>query len=150
MARLWCRAMPFGRRLIKRRCEAMAVEKQLTLVLRNKPGQLAKVGAALARAKVNIRALCVVDTADYGIIRIVPSHAKAAAQALEKAGICSSADNVVTLLAPNVPGALAKVARKLAAAKLNIDYVYGSAVGAGEALIVFRVADARKADRLLR
>lgn len=119
---------------------------QLSICLENKPGQAAKLGSALKRAKVNIVAISVVDNADSGIVRLLTdSNAKAAA-ALTKGGMKPTQQAVLTLSLPNEPGALGAAAQKLAAAKVNINYAYGSvAKGAKEGLIVFGVDDLDKA-----
>jgi hypothetical protein len=112
----------------------------------NTPGQLARLGAALARAKVNIEAISVVDSSEVGVVRLLTSSASKARSALKKAGLGVVQQPVLVLKLPNEPGALSRAARKLAAAKINIDYVYGSAAGAGKmSTIVFGVSDIGKA-----
>jgi hypothetical protein len=112
----------------------------------NRPGQLAKVGAALARAKVNIEAISVVDSAEVGVVRMLTSSATKAKAALKKMGLDAVEQPVLVLKLANEPGALSRAARKLAAAKINIEYVYGSAAGKGElSTIVMGVSDVAKA-----
>jgi len=119
---------------------------QLCVCLENKPGQLARLTAALRRAKVNIEAISVVDTADCGLVRLVTSSNAAAKAALAQAGMCVTQSPVVTLRLRNEPGALAGIAQKLAAAKVNVDYVYGSAAATGAASrVVLGVSDVAKA-----
>lgn len=122
---------------------------QLSVTMANKPGQLAKVGAALARAKVNIEAISVVDSAEVGVVRMLTSSAAKASAALKKAGLEAVQQPVLVLKLANEPGALSQAARKLAAAKINIDYVYGSAAGKGElSTIVLGVSDVAKAAKV--
>ena len=119
---------------------------QLTVALENKPGQLAKIGAALARAKVNILAVSVIDTADCGLVRLVTSSSAKAKKALTKAGLSICQSPVITLKVKDAPGALAEIAKKLAAKKINITYVYGSAAGAGkDSYLVLAVDNIKKA-----
>lgn len=119
---------------------------QLSVTMANKPGQLAKVGAALARAKVNIEAISVVDSAEVGVVRMLTSSAAKAKAALKKMGLEAVQQPVLVLKLANEPGALSQVAKKLAAAKINIEYVYGSAAGKGElSTIVLGVSDVAKA-----
>ena len=128
----------------------MARATQLSVCLPNKPGQLAKLTGALARAKVNIQALSVVDCAEAGVIRLVASPVAKAKKAIAKLGVTTSQEAVLVVKLPNEPGALADAAKKLAAANVNVDYVYGSADKAGEAsTIVFRVDDLAKAEKAL-
>jgi hypothetical protein len=116
------------------------------VALANKPGRLAKVGAALARAKVNIEAISVVDSAEVGVVRVLTSSATKAKAALKKAGLDAVEQPVLVLKLANEPGALSRAASKLAAAKISIEYIYGSAAGAGKmSTIVFGVSDIGKA-----
>jgi hypothetical protein len=122
---------------------------QLSVTMANKPGQLAKVGAALARAKVNIEAISVVDSTEVGVVRMLTSSAAKAKAALKKVGLEAVQQPVLVLKLANEPGALSQAARKLAAAKINIDYVYGSAAGKGElSTIVLGVSDVAKAAKV--
>ena len=128
----------------------MARAMQLCVCLENKPGQLARLSAALARAKVNIEAISVVDTATCGLVRLVTSAKAKAREALARAGMAPCQQAVIALRLPNEPGALAGVARKLAGAGVNIDYVYGSAAQAGKpSLLVLGVDNIAKATAAL-
>ncbi len=119
------------------------------MTLENKPGQLAKAAAALARAKVNIQAISVVDAEELGIIRMVTSSNAKARAALKRAGMAVVQSPVLVAKLPNEPGALASAARKLAAAKVNIEYIYGSAARRGEAsTIVLAVSDIARAAKV--
>ncbi len=122
---------------------------QLSLALENKPGQMAKVAAALARAKVNIEAISVVDSAEVGIVRLVTSSNAKARAALKKAGLNVVQTPVIIANLPNEPGALAKATRKLAAAKVNVEYIYGSAARKGQpSTIVIGVSDIKRAAKV--
>jgi hypothetical protein len=128
----------------------VAIKKQLSINLENKPGQLARLCAMLARAKVNIVALSVAENADSGQVRVVADKAAAARKALGKAKMTATVRDVVVVRLTNEPGALALAARKLAQAKVNIDYVYGSAERRGTAATcVFAVGDTAKAAKVL-
>jgi len=128
----------------------MARAMQLCVCLENKPGQLARLGAVLARAKVNIEAISVVDTATCGLIRLVTSSSAKAKAALAKAGMAPCLQPVIVLKLSNQPGALAEAAKKLANAGVNIDYLYGSAARTGEqSLLVLGVNDIKKASAVL-
>lgn len=129
----------------------MARGTQLCVAMENKPGQLAKLGSALARAKVNIEAISVVDTATCGLVRLVTSSSAKARTALKKAGMTVFQNPVIVLKLKDEPGALEKTARKLASAKVNIDYAYGSAAGSGkQSVIVLGVDDLNKAMKALK
>jgi len=84
----------------------MARGTQLSVTLENKLGQLAKVAGALARAKVNIQAISVVDAAEVGVVRMVTSSNARAAAALKKAGMNVVRQSVIIAKLPNEVGAL--------------------------------------------
>lgn len=127
----------------------MARGTQVSVTLENKPGQLAKAAGALARAKVNIRAISVVDAAEVGVVRMVTSSNVRAAAALKKAGMTVVRQPVIIAELPNEVGALAAATRKLAAAKINVEYIYGSAARSGEpSTIVIGVSDIARAARV--
>lgn len=122
---------------------------QLSLALENKPGQVAKVAATLARAKVNIEAISVVDSAEVGVVRLVTSSNAKARAALKKAGLNAIPTPVIIAKLPNEPGALAQAARKLAAAKVNVEYIYGSAARKGQpSTIIIGVSDIKRAAKV--
>lgn len=128
----------------------MAIRKQYCVCLENKPGELARLCRALAAAKVNILAISVNENADCGCVRFVADKPAAAKAALVKIKVCFKMRDVVVAMLPNAPGALAKAAGKLAKAKINIDYVYGTTVKpGGDALCVFAVDDTAKAGKAI-
>ena len=129
----------------------MAIKKQLTIYLENKPGQLAKACKALGKDKVNILAISVVDTVDTGAVRIVVDNFTKARKALGKLGLVVHGRDVVTATLPHKPGVLGKVAEKLAKAGINIDYAYGSThKDSKEAVCVFAVSNPKKAEEVLQ
>lgn len=133
----------------------MAVKKQLSLSLPNEPGALGKACKVLAKADVNIQAIGVSDSADVGVVRILTSNPNDAKRALADASIMATPCDVLVLELPDKVGALASVAGKLARAKININYVYGSAcispqTASEKSLIVLGVSDPRKANQLLK
>jgi len=127
----------------------MRVAKQLSVTLPNKPGQLASLCKKLAAAKVNIRAISVVEATEQGIVRLVADKSSVALGVIEKAGLGCVVSQVVLVEMANKPGVLAKVATKLSKAKINIQYAYGSSgPGAREAIAVLGVEDVKKARQL--
>ena len=121
---------------------------QLTVCLENKPGQVAKVGEVLRRAKVNVLAVTVVDNTDTGVVRLVTDNSAKAARALTRAGLKPTRQSVLVLDLPNKPGALGAASARMAKAGVNINYVYGSVVkGAASGTLVFGVDKLQKAMR---
>ena len=124
----------------------MEVAEQLSIFLENKPGVLARVCEALAEAGVNIRAVCVADTVDHAVVRLVAADSPRARDILERGGALVVETDVIMLCVPNRPGSLAGIARKLAAAEVNIEYAYGSTdPGRPEGILVLRVDDIERA-----
>lgn len=125
----------------------MEVVKQLSIFLKNEPGVLADVCSALAGKDVNLLGLCVSDTVDHAVVRMIVSDPAAARDVLEERGTLVVETEVLAIDIPNKPGALAETSRKLGAAKVNIEYSYGSAHGENTTLYmrVGSIADARKA-----
>ena len=123
--------------------------KQFTVWLPNKPGSAAKFFSTLG--KTNLLAVSVLDSVDGCAVRLVASNSNQAARILAKACICSTTQDVLVVDLPNLPGALQKLCRKLARAKVNIEYMYGSAgARTAEAPVVLRVSSIAKAARALK
>ena len=123
---------------------------QLTLTLESKPGVLAKICQALAGAGVNIIALCAAETAGRGKIRMVVSDPARAKDALKAAKLRCGEEPALMLTLEDRPGALARVADKLAAGKVNIKCAYATTGGAGgTATVVLSVPNVDKAAALL-
>jgi hypothetical protein len=127
----------------------MARVTQFSVGLDNRPGTLARLCAALRKERVNIEAISVLDVAEAGWVRMVASPSSAARSALSRAGFPFTTQKVLTIRAENRPGELERIASALARAQVSILYVYGSASGASEPLLVFGVSDVDKAARAI-
>jgi hypothetical protein len=124
--------------------------QQLAIFLENKPGALARVCDALAEAKINIYAITTSDTVDHSVIRMVVSDPRRALLLFEEHGALVVEDEVLMVPGDNRPGSLARLAHKLAKAKLNIEYCYcATAPDARKGLLILRTAQPRKAMRVL-
>lgn len=102
---------------------------QLTVFLPNEPGTLAELAGVLGTAGIQMHALMVADTADFGIVRIICDTPKAASEALDRRGFRAATTRVLAVEVENVPGGLAKILSKLAAVHLNVEYAYCAAIG---------------------
>src|SRR5512137_1646701 len=100
----------------------MQITKQLAIFLDNRPGMLARVADALAEAKINIYAISTSDTVDHSVIRLVVSDYRKALHVFEAHGTLVVEDDVLLIEGSNKPGELARLAHKLADAKINIEY----------------------------
>jgi len=128
----------------------MEIVKQLSVFLDNKPGTLAKVCDALAAAKINIYALTISDTIDHAVVRMVVSDPIGALHIFGERGVLVVENDVLMLDNGNKPGALAKIAQKLAKARINIEYAYlATSPGAKLGLLILRVKNPAKALTLL-
>lgn len=128
----------------------MEIMTQFSVFVVNKPGVLAQVTGALGKAKVNLLALTLVDSSEHGVLRIVCEDPDKTRQVLRDIHDQFTETDVLTLTVAHEPGAFAKAAQKLADAHVNINYAYctGGAAG-GKTLAVFKVADIKKALRVL-
>lgn len=127
----------------------MAKATQFCIAIMNKPGTLAKLCRTLARAKVNIGAICVCENNECSWVRLVASPAATARAALSKGRFTYTTLPVLRLGLVNRPGELARVAGRLAKAGVNINYVYGSNSDADRSTLVVGTADLSRAAKAL-
>jgi hypothetical protein len=128
----------------------MHITKQLAVFLDNRPGTLARLADALAEAEINIFAISTSDTVDHSVVRLVLSDYRKAMHVFEERGAFVVEDDVLVIEGDNKPGSLARIAQRLADAKVNIEYCY-SATASKErhGLMVMRVSDPKKALKAL-
>ncbi|MEW5762983.1 MAG: ACT domain-containing protein [Bacillota bacterium] len=125
--------------------------KQISVFLENKSGRLAAVSRILGANDINIRALCIADTSDFGILRLIVNDPERAHDVLKEAGFTVSATSVIAVQVPDRPGGLAEVLSVLEEAGLNIEYLYAFVTKiSGQALVIFKVEDVDRAAELLR
>jgi hypothetical protein len=127
----------------------MKVE-QISIFLENKSGRLAEVTRVLAAAGVNIRALSLADTADFGILRLIVDQNDRAKQALKESGFTVGKTEVVALEVLDRPGGLAQILGTLEAAGINVEYMYAFVQRSGDnAILIFRFDEPDKAIQAL-
>ncbi|MGQ9555602.1 MAG: ACT domain-containing protein [Anaerolineae bacterium] len=124
---------------------------QISVFLENRPGRLLRLLQVLADAKVNLQALSVADTADFGIVRVIVDNAQAAMRAIQAAGLTAATTDVLRAEIPDTPGGLAQaVIEPLARAGVNVEYIYAySERPAEKAVVVLKVDDLEKAEKAL-
>ena len=128
----------------------MIVETQFSIFLIDKPGVLASVTAALAKARINLVALTLMDSIEHGVLRIVTDDTEHTREVLGKTHDRWTETDVFLLQLSNEPGAFAAVANVLAAAHVNISYAYCTGgAGGGRTTAVFKVADLKKAHKVV-
>ena len=128
----------------------MAILKQITVFLENVPGRLATLCNTLDERGVNLQAMTTSEASEYGVGRMIGDDVDAATEALRQVDLPFSTVDVLGVEVSDEPGALGKVAVRLAEAGLNVDYAYVTVASqSGNALCVFKVADPRKAEAML-
>ncbi len=129
----------------------MEARTQFSIFLINKPGVLAGVTTALAKAKINIAALVLMDSGEHGTLRIITDNAETTRKVLGQAHDRWTESEVLVLELDNRPGAFAALSERLATEHINISYAYctGGAPG-GRTTAVFKVADMKKALHFLK
>jgi hypothetical protein len=125
--------------------------KQISVFLENKDGRLGEVTRVLANAAINIRAISIADTADFGILRLIVDKSDAAIEALNKAGFTTRLTDVVAVEIGDTPGSLAKVMELFQSSKVNIEYLYASLEGkVGKAVVIFKLEDFARGLKLVK
>jgi len=127
----------------------MAV-KQLSVYIENKQGTISDITDLLAGEGIDLRSLCIADTKDFGILRIIADDTEKAAEIIKAAGHTFNVREVVCFAVPNEAGGLAKVLRILDGSGVNLEYMYAFIANhGGSARIVARVDDNEKTEKLL-
>ena len=110
--------------------------KQLSVFLENREGRLDEVLSTLADGGVNIVALSLADTSDYGMLRMIVSEPDKGRAVLKEAGITAMLTDVVALRVPHATGSLSKAMHQLVEGKINIEYMYAFANGSDAAAVL--------------
>jgi hypothetical protein len=125
--------------------------RQVSVFLENKSGRLYEACRCLAEAGVNIRALSIAETADYGVLRLIVDEPQKTMQVMTESGFTVSETEVIAVEVPDVPGGLAQVLAPMYDANVNIEYLYCFVEKSGEsAIVVFRVEQIDEAIRALQ
>ena len=124
--------------------------KQLSVFIENRRGTLLEVTEALAQAKIDIHALSLAETPEYGILRLIVSDTERAFEVIRSGGKTVSLNHVLCIEIPNDPGGLMNALCVLNNNNINVEYMY-TFVGHGglNAHVVIRVAESERAAKLL-
>jgi hypothetical protein len=123
----------------------MKVE-QITIFLENKSGRLADITDVLARNGINIRALSLADTVDFGILRLIVSDLEKTKRLLKDSGFTVGQNEVVAVEVPDLPGGLAGILAALQGKSINVEYMYAFVRKCeGNAVLIFRFDDIEQA-----
>jgi hypothetical protein len=121
----------------------MDMVQQVSVFLENKSGRLAEVTDAIAAASINIGALSIAETSDFGILRFICNAPDEAAHVLREAGFSVGETDVLAIQIPHQPGGLAKALDIINPLDINIEYLYAFANNPGQdAVVVMRVENA--------
>jgi len=124
---------------------------QISVFLENKVGRMADVTDVLAANDINIIALSVADTSEFGILRLIVNKPELAYERLKKQGFTVMTNFVVAVEVQDVPGGLSKILRVLTGAKLNVEYMYAFVErGTGRAALIFRFDKEQEAIKVLQ
>ena len=125
--------------------------KQISVFVENKPGALYAMTGVLAQNKVDMRALSLAETKDFGIVRIIVDNVYAATTILKDAGYVHSVTPVVGVAIPDTPGGLNRVLQVLTDEHITVEYMYAFLGGkqANSAYMIFRVQDVEAAEQAL-
>jgi len=127
----------------------MTVE-QLSIFIENKPGRLVEALETLSEAGIDLRALSLADTADFGILRVIADKPAIALSVLKEAGYLVKSSEVVPVSVGDKPGGLAAVLRVLADAGIDVEYTYAFVAHSHDnAYVILRVADNAAAIKVL-
>jgi hypothetical protein len=128
----------------------MQVE-QISIFLENKSGRLAEVTSVLSQAGINIRALYLADTADFGILRLIVNETERARQVLKEKGFTVEKTKVVAIEVPDRPGGLSGILNTIKGEGINVEYMYAFVEKSGEnAIVIFRFDEPEKSIEVLR
>jgi hypothetical protein len=123
---------------------------QFSLFLVNKPGMLSNICRELAKAKINIEALTMMDAQEHGVLRLIVSEPERARQLLRRLNVTMTETEVLAVPMSNRPGAVADVLERLSDHHVNISYVYCTTGAAGGRSVgVFKVGDMKKAMKVI-
>lgn len=128
----------------------MRVE-QISVFLENKAGRLAEVARILAEAGINIRALSLADTSDFGILRLIVNDNNKAKEALKQSGFTVGKTDVVAVEVEDRPGGLHRILDVLCRSNVNVEYMYAFVQQSGSnAVIIFRFDNLDEAVKVLQ
>ena len=125
--------------------------KQISVFIENSPGRIFEVTEALGEAGINLRALNLVETADFGVLKLLVSDVSTARRILMQKQIPARVNEVVAAKIPDRPKSLSSLLKPLLTARVYVEYMYAFAgLRENEAIMIFRFSDNDQAIRILR
>lgn len=124
--------------------------KQISIFIENKKGSLAEVTKFISDKKINLRALSIADTQDFGILRIITDNPDNARELLKNEGYTVTATSVLAVALDDAPGSMAAILSVLSDADISVEYTYAFMSNIqGKAYMIFRVDNNEKATEVL-
>ena len=126
--------------------------KQISIFVENKPGRLAEITDIIAKNNINMSALSLADTSNFGILRIIVDDPNKVEKILKENSVTVSITSVISICVEDKPGGLAEILKLLAAENIAIEYLYAfvSKQNAGKAYVIMRVEEDFKAMEILK
>jgi hypothetical protein len=119
---------------------------QISVFIENRSGRLAKIATVLGNAGINIRAMSLADTSDFGILRLIVNNTNKAKETFSDHGFTVRVSEVIAVAIPDTPGALGNLLSIMEHAGLNVEYMYAFLEkNMDQAIIIFRFNDTDKA-----
>ena len=123
---------------------------QISVFLENRAGQLSNITKVLSENNIDLRAINIAETQDYGVLRIIPADAQKASAVLLENGFIMAMTPVIAVAVPDRPGGLNSLLEALAEENIGIEYMYSVfSMNSGEALMVLQVGEAEKVSEIL-
>lgn len=124
--------------------------KQLSVFVENRNGRMLDIARTLAQNDIDISALSLADTSDFGVLRLIVDKPDKAKQALKEIGIVVKISDVIAIAMDDAPGGMAKALEVISNNGISIEYMY-ACIGktSGKALMVMRTEDTEKAEEIL-
>lgn len=124
--------------------------KQLSIFIENKVGRLQAIMDTLSENGINIRALSIAETTEFGILRIITPDVEKAKKVLREVNVISKITDVIAVYIDDRAGGLAKMLKSITAAEINVEYMYAFLGRTeGKALMVLKADDEEKAEKAL-
>ncbi len=124
--------------------------QQISVFLENRAGQLAEITGILSDSRIDLLAVNIAETTDYGVLRLIVDKPKEASSILLDHGFVLSVTPVVAVAVPDEPGGLSKLLTVLAGEAIDVEYMYSMLTGKnGLAYMIFRVTDTERLEAVL-